>query len=355
MEKIVIFTGTLSFGGSERVISILSKSLLKHYNIEIILFYNRPIWYEMDERIKITLLNDLIPGKGSIFKKIMFYRKYIKKVKPKTVISFLAPFNIFSIISLIYTGIPIIVAERNDPRHIPNRYYLRWLRNFLYFFAHFIVVQTENNKKYFSKKIQQKCHVIYNPISIDKEIGKALNIKKQKKIVSVGRLIDQKNHRLLVNAFCKIHEMFPEYRLIIYGEGDERENLLNLIKRLGLENYIELPGVKKDVNSLILDAELFILPSNFEGMPNALIEAMCIGLPCISTKVSGAVDLIKNEENGILINIGSESELVEKIKLVLENKELANTLGHKACEISKVLNKEKVVGDWIDLIHRINK
>lgn len=356
LSKLIIFTGTLSHGGSERVISILSKALVKRFDqIEIILYHDKPIWYKLDESVKVTIIDKEINKKKNLINKLLWLRRYVMKNNTDLVISFLAPYNIFSILSLIGVNIPIIVAERNDPRYIPNKNYLRKLRNLLYKFSTSIVVQTLNNKQYFSKNLQKKIEVIYNPISLGDYSGLALRTIKEKKIVTVGRLINQKNQSMLIEAFSEVYKKFPEYRLVIYGEGDLRGKLNKQVEDLNLKDVVFLEGVKKDIHRLISDAELFVLTSEFEGMPNALIEAMSLGLPCISTKVSGAVDLIQSNKNGILIDKGNVNELVENIIKVIENKKFANSLGKNAIELNNTLDIRNIEHQWLELIIKNTK
>jgi GalNAc-alpha-(1->4)-GalNAc-alpha-(1->3)-diNAcBac-PP-undecaprenol alpha-1,4-N-acetyl-D-galactosaminyltransferase len=351
MRSLKIISATLSHGGSERVISTLSGEFLKYFdNVEIILYYSNPIWYKVDPRVKITIIDEHILNKG-VLTKAKWLRNYINNDKPEIVISFLAPFNMFTLISLMGLSIPVIVADRNDPRFVPVTPYLRFLRNILYHFASGIVVQTKSNKSYFSNLIQEKCKVIFNPIFLNIDAGSALVSTKKKKIASVGRLTKQKNQVMLINAFGKLHEKYPEYNLVIYGEGPMREELTKYIKSVGLEKFIELPGAKQDVCNYILDSELFVMTSNYEGMPNALIEAMCLGLPVISTKVSGATDLIKNRENGLLIEIGSEKELEQGMLEVLSNTNFAHTLGQNAVEVIDQLNLDVIVSQWMDMLN----
>ena len=119
----------------------------------------------------------------------------------------------------------------------------------------------------------------------------------------------QKNQLLLLKAFKRVVSIRPEYTLTIYGEGPERSLLEKYILDNNMTNVVNLPGSVKNVYDKIADAEIFVMSSNFEGMPNALIEAMCLGLACVSTKVSGATDLIKDGVNGDLVDIGNEQSL----------------------------------------------
>lgn len=349
-NKILIVIGTLTSGGAERVVSILSKALVNSmFDVEILMYYDKPIWYEIDNRINITIVENNVEKKSKIFR-ILWMRKYIKNSDFDIVLSFLAPFNILTIASLIGLRIPIIVADRNDPRHVPNKIYMRILRNVLYRFATRVVTQTQNNKDYFSKTIRKKCVVIHNPVFIKDKINKVINTKREKEIVTIGRLEEQKNQKLLINAFEIVIKTHPDYKLIIYGEGSKHYELNQYIKDRNLQKKVNLAGARQDVLDCIKNSELFVLSSNYEGMPNALIEAMCLGLPVISTKVSGAIDLIRSGENGLLIDINDKHSLANMINILLERKHYAAEMGTKAMEVTQILNVDNIIKQWTDLI-----
>src|SRR5690606_37218842 len=151
----------------------------------------------------------------------------------------------------------------------------------------------------------------------------------------VGRLHEQKNQQLLVNAFAKISNEYPDYKLEIFGEGELRDLLEEQISKLNLEGKVILRGTTNTLFDEIIDASLFVLSSDFEGMPNALMEAMSLGLPCISTdcKPGGAKELIENKVNGLLSNRLSEKNLYECIKYMLENPTKAEMMGIEAKNI----------------------
>ena len=145
MKKLAIICGTLHSGGAERVISIISEKLAEKYNVEIILYYDREIWYKISDKVKITVVEKECRNKGTVGRALWF-RKYIKN-NADIVLSFLAPFNIFTLVSLFGVKLPKIVADRNDPRSIPSSTPVRALRDFMYRFATAVVVQNDNNKK----------------------------------------------------------------------------------------------------------------------------------------------------------------------------------------------------------------
>ena len=164
--KIVIAVGSLEQGGAERVIANLSKDLAqKGHSVEILLYYDRKIGYEIDERVKVTA-DEAHIGKASIIKHMRFRRSYVKKSGADVFVSFLAPFNMLNIVTLFGLKIPLVVADRNDPRKIPKNPIIRWARNFLYLFADGVVLQNKRNEEYFSRAIRKKSKIIYNSMDL---------------------------------------------------------------------------------------------------------------------------------------------------------------------------------------------
>ncbi len=348
----VFFNGNMGAGGAERVISLLTKKLAQNpeNEIKLIIYYDKIPFYELDNRVNVISL-EKETGSKNIFKNLKCLRKHFKE-HDGVILSFLAPFNILAMIAHMGLNNPIIVADRNDPRKIPSNCIVRKIRDFLYRFADAVVVQTGYNKEYFSKKVQAKSTVIYNPIALGNKAGLALKAKKRHQIVTVARLMPQKNHKLLIDAFERIADQFPEYEVIFYGDGPEKENLENYIAEKNLTNRFHMPGKITDVPDKISEAELFVLSSDYEGMPNALIEAMCVGLPVISTKVSGATDLIENSVNGLLVDVGDVEGMVEAMKTVLADKQLRDRFANNAISLNETLNVEKIMDEWGVLIEK---
>ena len=348
MKRIVFFVGTLKGGGAERVISILANKLAQKeaFDITILLYYDNIIFYCVNDNVRIVSA-EKNTGSRNIFKNTLFIRDFFKK-NADAVISFLAPFNMLAIASIIGLKIPIIVADRNDPRKIPQNFLLRQLRNLLYIFADFVVLQTEDNRNYFN--YLKRCSVINNPIDIKFNSN---NPKKEKTIIDVGRLVKQKNHELLINAFVEIHKKYDDYKLVIFGDGDHKKHLAELIQELSLNDCVFLKGSTNDILTEMSRSQVFVLPSNYEGMPNSLIEAMCLGLPVISTRVSGAKDLIVENENGILIDVGNKEQLIEKLSDLINSEEKREILGKNAKKIYDRLNSDRIVAEWEKLINGI--
>lgn len=348
-KRITFFDATLREGGAERVISLLSNALVNEYEVSILLYYNDDIFYKINENINIVCVEKQTNSKN-IIKNISFIKKYFKN-NSDLIISFLAPFNMLALLANKNNNIPIIVADRNDPRYIPTNSLIRNIRNYMYEkYADCIVVQTLNNKNYFNDKTKHKIKIIENPVDIKELAGKAITTEKTKKIVSVGRLVPQKNQKMLINAFKIFHNSNCDYKLEIYGEGELRKELEKFIDDLGMSDCVFLLGNDKNVHSRILDANLFVLSSNYEGMPNSLIEAMCLGLPVISTKVSGANELIKDGHNGLLVNINDVDELTKKMQDLVNNEEKSACIAKNAIELNATLSVNNIINKWIDII-----
>ena len=162
----------------------------------------------------------------------------------------------------------------------------------------------------------------------------------------------QKNQKLLINAFSELAKKIPDYTLVIYGEGSLRKELEKFIESKGLKDRIFLPGAKNNIQEYIKDASLFVLSSDYEGIPNALIEAMAIGLPCVSTDCSpgGARELITNGENGVIVECRNSNELATAMARLLTDRESAKKMGTNAKKIYTRVDKNLVCNRWLDLI-----
>lgn len=345
-NKIILIIGALVFGGAERVICNLANSFAYQGNeVILISIHNKGQAYDIDESV--ILINGL---KGdNIISKLFSLRSIIKNEQPKVVLSFLTHINIFILISTIGLNCRVVISERNDPNREPKQFTRKILRKIIYPLADGVVFQTNQAQEYFSKRIQNKSVIIPNPIFIDDIYPVS---KKEKRIVNVGRLVPQKRQDLLIKAFKRIHYKYPEYILEIYGDGPERNKLEELILDLGLHNNVILHGTVWNLHSKIKDAEIFVLTSDYEGMPNALMEAIALGIPSISTDcpIGGPSKIIKQKENGLLIPTSNIDEIVYAIELLITNQDLREKLSVNGLELRKEFSFEKISNKWRDFL-----
>lgn len=351
MSKLIVSGATLAAGGAERVLSVLSTPLADRYDTVIyVMWLDVPIFYDTDKRVKKVCIEREVGSKSNI-KKMLWFRKFIEKEHPDVLLSFLEPFNIRVLLSTMGLGIKTYVAERNDPHGVNKYWIIDQFEKLVYRLADKILVQTETIKKFFDGALAERTTVIYNPVNLQQEmVGKALTVEKKRRIVSVARLTPQKNNDVLIKAFAKFSENHPDYTLTIYGIGELGEELKFLADSLGIGDKVSMPGASKTIHEDILDAEMMCLVSSREGMSNSMIESMCLGLPCICTKVSGAIDLIKDGENGLLVDIGDVDGLVEKMNLIADKPDKAKEIGINASQLYQVLNKDKICKEWLDVL-----
>lgn len=352
MSKLIVSIATLGTGGAERVLSVLSTPLADNFEaVQYVLWEGGEPFYPVDERVKIVSLPEL-SGKKGRNKQLLSFRRLVKSEKPDLLLSFLTPYNMLVLLSTIGLNQKIVVAERTDPRRLLSGGKAGlWLRDWLYRRANGILTQTEYAKSCYDEKFAVKTAVIYNPVMMnDGQVGVALRTEKEHLFVTAGRLEPVKGQTMMIDAFGAFHKSHPNYRLVIYGEGPMRETLQKQINNLGLQGAVVLAGRSNDLWNKIVNAEAFLLTSEYEGMSNALIEAMCLGLPVISTKVAGATDLIKDGENGFLIDVHDMDSLTDRMTILADSPEQREQMGRGASEIYEQVRQDKICKQWIDYL-----
>jgi glycosyltransferase involved in cell wall biosynthesis len=244
--------------------------------------------------------------------------------------------------------VPFVVSERSAPNTNAIKNSTRILSHILMNYAVGFVFQTKEARDYYSKKIRERSTVIANPIDSQK-IPIPFEGERDKRVVAVGRLIPAKNYPCLIDAFCIVHQTRPDYSLEIYGDGELRNSLAEYINKVNASSFIKLMGASNSVLADIRSASAYVLSSNLEGMPNALIEAMAMGLPCISTDCpsGGPRDLIENEKNGLLVKVNDINDLSDAIVTILNDKRIAKKFGEEAEYIRKKLDVSLVGNEWI--------
>lgn len=346
--SIGLYIDSLSMGGAERVTIYLTNYFSKN-NINTTIITNKINKKEYslnDETQRISLLNN--NEKINQLSIISRLRSCIKKEKIDLLIVMGSPLISYAVPAVIGREVKLIVSERNSPKDFSGKKYVQYLSNKMYNFSDGYVFQTEEASSYYDW-IDGPQKIIPNPLFKNNIPSPHTNTRK-KNIVNVGRLHPQKNQKMLINAFSFIANDYPDYNLTIYGEGSERGNLEEQILNLNLEDRVFLPGSTPNVLEKIKDASIFAFSSDFEGMPNALIEAMALGLPVLSTESSGGgpKELITHNVNGLLTPIDDTAKFSENLDYLLTNPEFANSLGFEAQKIKEKLDAEKIGKQWLD-------
>lgn len=353
-KHICIVTRNLGAGGAERVIvQLLGYLVQNNYRATLILMENAPVHYEIPSAVSLVVIGKR--AKGALADKLLSYRALRKKVRalaPDTVLVMPEEIGIYAMLALIGVRTRRIVSERNDPARMPYRRISRVLRPLAYRFADGIIFQTRAAANFFPKWVQKKSVVLPNPLDLSR-LPAPFDGERDNCIVGAGRLEAQKNFPLLIRAFARFYQAHPAYRLVIFGEGSCRAALEREIVACGLpEGTITLPGCVSDLPVRINTATAFVLSSDYEGMPNVLIEALACGVPSVATDCSpgGAAALIEHEKNGMLCPIGDEEAIASALSRIVEDAAFAATLSANAVAIREKLEISRICEKWISFL-----
>ncbi len=355
--KILITTPGLKFGGAERVLSILANQWIARGN-DVAFFITAtkedPV-YTLDENICVQYIDREKYGKG-IPGLINGIRSYAKQMHADVIVSFMQDVAALTALAIVGLGIPIVYSERNDPNKTNTRR-VDWIyRKIVEYRARYFVFQTSGARNCFGKVVKKKSRVILNPFDValfpihdfDSETNE---------IVAVGRLEPQKNYPVLIEAFAGIADKFPNINLSIYGEGSQRQTLIELINNVGLSDRIFLKGQVSCISEHVKDAKAFVMTSDYEGLPNALMEALAMGLPCVSTDCSpgGARAMINDGVSGYIVPCGDSLSVSDKLSRLLSDRALAKSFGQHALLIREKIESKKIASEWLSLFEEIIK
>lgn len=348
---IAVVTRSMGTGGAERVIvQLLREWQKKGHQCSLLCMHPQPAFYMIPEGIS-SYDVPTFARNGNVDKILRYkhLRKWVKESTPDIVLAMPEEIGVYVLAAMVGTGIPVVVSERNNPWVMPNKKITRALRRMVYPFAKGLIFQTEQAASFFPKRQREKGIVLPNPLDISR-LPEVYRGEWEKTVVSAGRLEDQKNFPLLIEAFAKFYEEHQDYKLVIYGEGTKREALEALAESKLPKDAWSFPGRVDDLPERISRCAVFALSSDYEGVPNVLIEAMAVGTPVVSTDCApgGAASLIANGKNGILVPVQSREALTQGLCYMVENPAEAAAMAEQAVNIRETLDAEKVALDWLD-------
>ncbi len=361
--KIAFVIPRMGGGGAERVTANLANGFSeKGHDVRIITIVSDKSFYPIKKAIKIYSANISVNRKSKITalksqifnlrKAFIFIKDRLLEEKPDVIISFLIETDILTFFAKRYIKDAVhICSERNDPTS-RNKLIQKFLK-YIYRKSDLLVCQSQNVANYYDCVDDNKKVIISNPIN-SQNLPPYYEGVRRKVIVSVGRLDIQKNHSLLIDSYTDVKQLFPEYKLEIYGKGYMQPELQKKIDDYRLSGYISLMGSHKNVLEKINDASLFVMSSDYEGFPNALLEAMCLGLPVICTDFSTGVakELIK-PENGFIVPVKNRNLMTEAINKVLSSSELRLSMGNNNRKLVKYFDSEVILNQWMEHIEKV--
>lgn len=355
MKKLFLYIDSMQMGGANRVMANLAT-------------------YFSDEGWEVTLINDDEPqpdvpeypvpdrvkrlylqagGSHVLVKnvrRIRALRRYLRAYRPDVMVSFMGPPNVRAIVAGL--GLPVrrIVSVRNDPYREYGTGWRRTLARCLFRLADGVVFQTQDAAAYFPRSVQKKAKVIYNPVH-PKFYGCSWT-PGGKEIVVIGRLEPQKNPLLAIRAFAMIQGDIPDHTLHFYGDGRLRPELEAHVKAEGLETRVFFHGRTNETERVLSRATMYVLCSDYEGMPNALMEAMAVGTPVISSDCpcGGPRALIENERQGRLVPCGDSEALAQAMLDIATDPATAQMMSAAAAARAKQFQPDVVLQEWASFL-----
>lgn len=361
--RITLTIPSMSSGGAEHVMSILANNWAQNHDVTLItVTATDGDFYPLDKNIhriglgKAAMSGNVLSATVRNLNRIFEIRKRLKQRKPDVTISFLDRMNVVTLLAAFGLNIPVIISERIDPRQLsPGRGWI-WLRRNVYRLASAVVVLTEELKQVLADIVPaKKLHVIPNP-AMRKEAMDETQAEvtiPSPFVAAMGRLVPQKGFDMLLQAFhlCSHAE---QWSLVIMGEGEERQKLMAIIRELGLENRVFMPGRLRRPDLVMSKAEFFVLSSRFEGFPNAVIEAMACGLPVISFDCpTGPNVIIHDGKDGILVPREDITALARAMQSLISDASQRNQLGIEARKVVNNFSESKIMEKWQDLIRQV--
>lgn len=365
--RLTITVPSLSLGGAEGVAAMMANHWAKqgHAVMLITLDSAETDSFSLDAAVQRIAL-DLMQDSGNLFQavsnnrlRINFLQTAIADSQPDAVISLTDRMNVLTLLATGKLRCPVIISERSDPRHHPIGRLWSFLRKRTYPRAYALVVQTQGVADFCRQWLKStRIEVIPNAVPLPRSpevpavSHEALEARTRAKVVlGMGRLSHEKGFDLLIEAFSQVAAEFPDWKLQISGEGPLRESLQQQINHLGLQEQIELPGWTSQPELQLDQGELFVLPSRYEGFPNALLQAMSRGLACISFDCeSGPAEIIRPETDGLLVPAGSVSELAQALKRLMGDEALRRQLAVQALQITQRFSSDAYFQHWEQLI-----
>lgn len=349
-KNIMVISTGLANGGLERVSSILANELCERgYKVYFLAVYLKEKTYKLDERIKYKYIDTGNVGK---LKRYWFRSKEIcreiKIFRPDYIYSFVSQ---EMLLAQVLSGRKIIYSERTDPSK--GGKIDIWSKRFVYAHSYKMVFQTPIARDFFNRKTVRKSTIVGNPIEEYLPVWNGEKCRKQ--IVMACRIAQGKNIEMLIKAFEVFEKKHQDYEVMLYGEVIDQEyfdKMQNLVHKKGLEKKFHFCGFNSNVHEKEIEAEMFVLTSNYEGLSNSMLEALCMGIPSICTDCpcGGAALYIKDGVNGFLVDVNDDVALAKKMALVADNPELRVRISEKAKEARRIFSKEKIIDEWENLM-----
>jgi len=356
--RIVLVNSHLGSGGAERVITHMANYWAgQDHEVYLMTLARRsvPCVYPLHEKVRRVSAQDGTCHRFPLFK-LFDFRRNLASLSPDVVISFQDETNIMTRLVSLGLDFPLIISERNHPQYLPLAWYWKLARRLIYPLCDCLVVQTRSIHDWFmNQNYNMPVEIIPNPLlNTDNRSNLETDLRlDDKAIITVGRLTKAKGHDRLLGIFKKVSSQRPDWKLYIVGEGPLRPWIEGKIKEHDLMDKVILTGQVKNPLHLLKQAKIFVFTSYWEGFPNALCEAMAVGLPVVSFDCpSGPADVIENGETGILIANHDTDQFVQALVNLIDEPQKRDMLAKKARHLSDILGIDSIMVKWDDVVRK---
>ncbi|TCS34317.1 glycosyltransferase involved in cell wall biosynthesis [Paucimonas lemoignei] len=362
--KIIILTSSLALGGTERVVaSLCNEWAARGDDVTLILTYSggAKLFYPLSERTELINLADVVGVKNlgvlTYAQRLYALRRLLVERDADVIVSFLPNVNVSTIISSAFLKTPLIICERSYPLVIPRFHILNVLRKRTYRYADMLTVQTDSIADKFRKHYPGLKAVRTIPNALPEEIAtyKKSSMSERKILLSLGRLAPEKQLDKLLNTFSLIAPMFPDWDLHIYGDGPMKSSLDQQIRDAGLQSRAFLKGPTSKPWEVMAGADAFVMVSQYEGFPNALLEAMGIGLPCaVFDCPTGPREITRDGKDALLVPLNDYEGLRGALTTLMGNEQLRSDLGAQARDsVYGRFSHAQVMAQWDQLFKQV--
>jgi glycosyltransferase involved in cell wall biosynthesis len=353
----VVIAG-LGAGGAERVLSIITDRWIKNGREVWIISFDFPsdqVFHKFSPdihflRLGISKHSGRLSVISAVMRRIILLRSALKDIDPELVVSFLTKINVITLLSVLWTRYRVVISERNNP--IAQGAHPAWnviLRK-LSWRADAIVMQTRASLACLDRSARIRARVIPNPILLAETRPHTGSLV----LAAVGRLTYQKGFDLLLDAFAMIAPLHREWKLFIWGDGEDAETLASKINAMGIDHQVKLCGTSRNPEEWVESASAFVLSSRYEGFGNVLAEAMVGGLPVVAYDCDfGPGEIIQNDINGLLVPAQDVSELASALHRIMGDSVLRSRLGSAARAVGQRYDPDAIVNQWEEVITRV--
>ncbi len=353
--KILILISEIKYSGAAKIATWLANNLAdKGYDISLLTIMDGDDCQEIQKNVnRIRICSHISSRVKRTLTAISNIHRLIVKNKYDMVVSFLPLEGFIAVVSSFFTKTSVIVSERSDPFH--EKTPVAAVARFFFRFADGAVFQSKGAQKYYPRGLRERSAIIENPVI--KNIYTYIPYKdRNDEIVSSSRLsLEQKRQDVLIKAFAKVSSEYSSIKLRLIGDGPDKARLEELVRELGIEDKVIFVGKSGNVISEIRTAKIFAFSSDFEGMPNSVLEALSVGIPVVTTDYSpgGARELVESQGRGYVVPCGDADQLADKMLQILSDAEKASNMSIRALTVFDDHSESKIIDQWISYIESV--